>query len=185
MKLIRFCALLLAAVIVTSYTDHAHADTFGSGMNTFEIEFVPIGARNNPADTVDGDAQLDGEQHFGSVSYNYRIAKYETAERKIAVANALGGLNLPSANRGPNKPATLINWYQATQFVNWLNTSTGHMPAYKIDNGDSPVFELWEPADLGYDANNLYRNKLAKYFLPSVDEWYKAAYYDPVGGFYL
>jgi formylglycine-generating enzyme required for sulfatase activity len=46
------------------------------------------------------------------------------------------------------------------------------------------VFELWEPMDPGYNANNLYRNSLAHYFLPSIDEWHKAAYYDPIAGVY-
>ena len=32
--------------------------------------------------------------------------------------------------------------------------------------------------------NNLYRNSQATYFLPSVDEWYKAAYYDPIADVY-
>ena len=36
-----------------------------------------------------------------------------------------------------------------------------------------------DPGDAGYDADNLYRNSLAEYWLPDVDEWYKAAYYDP------
>jgi len=35
---------------------------------------------------------------------------------------------------------------------------------------------------------SMFRNSLAKYVLPSVDEWYKAAYYDPtkdsVGGYW-
>ena len=31
---------------------------------------------------------------------------------------------------------------------------------------------------------NLFRNRQAKYFLPSANEWYKAAYYDPVVGVY-
>ena len=35
------------------------------------------------------------------------------------------------------------------------------------------------------NPNNLYRNSLATYFLPSVDEWYKAAYYDPTSGAYF
>ena len=33
--------------------------------------------------------------------------------------------------------------------------------------------------DDGYDADNLFRNSQAQYFLPSVHEWYKAAFYDP------
>ena len=39
-------------------------------------------------------------------------------------------------------------------------------------------------SDPGYNAANLYRNKLAIYFLPSLDEWHKAAYYDPAAGVY-
>ena len=42
----------------------------------------------------------------------------------------------------------------------------------------------WQAGDAGFDANNLFRNSLAKYFLPSVDEWYKAAYYDPMAKVY-
>src|SRR5690606_20953904 len=38
--------------------------------------------------------------------------------------------------------------------------------------------------DAGYDPNNRFRNSLARYFLPSIDEWYKAAYYDPSQGVY-
>jgi len=38
--------------------------------------------------------------------------------------------------------------------------------------------------DAGYNPNNLYRNNLARYFLPSTYEWYKAAYYDPTSGVY-
>ena len=83
---------------------------------------------------------------------------------------------------GPDKPATGVSWFDAARFVNYLNDSTGHMPAYKFDaNGD---FQLWQPGDVGYDANNLFRNANAFYFLPSMNEWYKAAFYDPVSGLY-
>ena len=34
-------------------------------------------------------------------------------------------------------------------------------------------------------GTNLYRNKDAFYFLPSEDEWYKAAYYNPTGSDYF
>lgn len=43
-------------------------------------------------------------------------------------------------------------------------------------------------SDPGYDASNQYRNSLAKYVLPSFNEWYKAAYYDPnkpAGGYWI
>lgn len=78
-------------------------------------------------------------------------------------------------------PATGITWFEAARFVNWLNTSNGHSPAYKfVDNS----FDLWNSGDPGYNPNNPFRNRHAIFVLPSADEWYKAAYYDPTSGTY-
>ena len=38
--------------------------------------------------------------------------------------------------------------------------------------------------DAGFNAANPFRNSLAQYFLPSVDEWCKAAYYSPGGTYF-
>ena len=159
----------------------ARADTFGSGANKFNIDFVTIGNPGNPADTT-GDPNP-----AGSVGYVYRIGKYEIPEDAVNKANsqsALEGkpLSITLDSRGPNKPATGLSWFEAAKFVDWLDTNSGSTPAYKFDNAGN--FQLWQPGDAGYDANNLFRNTLAKYFLPTDDEWYKAAYYDPLAGHY-
>jgi len=158
------------------------ADTFGSGANTFEIEFVTIGDPGNVADTT-GDPNP-----AGSVAYEYRIGKYEIPEHVIRRANAQSELNgdplgITIDERGPNKPATRASWFEAAQFVNWLNTSTGNTPAYKFNDQDE--FQLWEAGDAGFDSNNRFRNSQATYFLPSIDEWYKAAFYDPATDSYF
>lgn len=82
-------------------------------------------------------------------------------------------------------PATGISWNEAARFVNWLNTSQGYPEAHKFNTQPGDVeydananVDLWEAADAGFDPANPFRNSLAQYFLPSVDEWYKAAYYD-------
>jgi hypothetical protein len=147
------------------------ADDFGSGVNSFSIEFVVIGDPGNPADTT------GVPNPAGSVPYSYRIGKYEISEQMIDKANALGALGITKGTRGPDKPATSVSWFEAAQFVNWLNTSTGSLPAYKFDAAGE--FQLWTPADPGYNAANPFRNTQAQYFLPSADEWYKAAFYDP------
>lgn len=157
-----------------AFPDNASADTFGSGANSFEIEFVTIGNPGNPPDTNPNPA--------GAVPYKYRIGKYEVSEQMIDKANSLGALGITKDTRGPDTPATSITWHEAARFVNWLNTSTLSVPAYKFDINGS--FHLWQPTDPGYDASNHYRNSLAKYFLPSLNEWHKAAYYDPVAGVY-
>ncbi|MEX0610642.1 MAG: SUMF1/EgtB/PvdO family nonheme iron enzyme, partial [Pirellulales bacterium] len=88
--------------------------------------------------------------------------------------------------------AGLVSWFEAARFVNWLNTSTGSTPAYKFAIQPGEVgysaranIQLWTISDAGYNPANLFRNSLAKYFLPSAHEWYKAAYYDPTSGVYF
>lgn len=169
-----FCALCVGT---GSFAGSAAADTFGSGPNSFQIDFVTIG---NPGNATD---MTGSPKPAGSVSYVYRIAKYEVPEHAIDKANILGSLSITKDIRGPNKPATEVTWIEAVKFVNWLNTTSGSPAAYKF--GAAGKFQLWQPIDPGYDPNNLFRNRLAAYFLPSVDEWYKAAYYDPTSGTYF
>jgi formylglycine-generating enzyme required for sulfatase activity len=88
-----------------------------------------------------------------------------------------------TSNGGPgaNKPATGVTWNEAARFVNWLNTQKGFAPAYKYaDSTITSNLTPWTAADtLDYDALNPYRSKRSNFFLPSFNEWYKAAYYDP------
>lgn len=177
-------------LICLSYT-FARGDTFGSGANTFNIDFVTIGNPGNAADTT------GSPNPAGSVAYTYRIGTYEISRDMVTKANTLGNLGLTLndltayGGNGVNRPANGTSWNEAARFVNWLNTSTGSAPAYKfaIQPGEPGynTFQdilLWAPGDPGYNANNLFRNSLAHYFLPSVDEWYKAAFYDPTNAIY-
>ena len=170
------CSALLVATVAHATT----IDTFGSGLNTFNIEFVAIGNPGNLPDTT------GNPNPAGTVLDPYRIGKFEISEQMIAKANDEGGLGITKDTRGPDKPATSVSWNEAARFVNWLNTSTGSTPAYKFADQPGEVgysadahIELWTPSDAGYNPSNLYRNSLARYVLPSAHEWYKAAYYDP------
>jgi hypothetical protein len=174
MRLINQCITSFLALGLGPLLSSAVADTFGLGPNSFEIQFVQIGAPGNPRDANPNPA--------GAVDYRYRIGKFEVSEQMIDKANALGALGITKDTRGPDMPATSVTWFEAARFVNSLNISTGNVPAYKFDPGGN--FQLWQPTDPGYDASNLYRNKLAKYFLPTVHEWHKATYYDPSRGAY-
>ena len=178
------CALLLAIFSVTANT---LADTFGSGANEFQIEFVTIGNPGNAAD------KTGNPDPAGAVDHAYRIGKFEVSREMIEKANVAGGLGIRMSSMDrvdggprPAMPATDVSWNEAARFVNWLNTSKGFSVAYKFASQpwDVGYFSnddilLWEPADAGYDAANLFRNSQAHYFLPSTDEWYKAAFYDP------
>jgi formylglycine-generating enzyme len=169
----------ISAVLFAAFTLNpnlqAELITFGSGANTFGIDFLNIGNAGNAADTTG----------FGAVPYAYHVGKYEISQDAITKAT------LSDVTAGPwtgNQPAATISWYEAAAFVHWLNTSTGNQAAYKdlTFSGGSWSMELWSSADawqLG--GENLYRNKDAVYFLPSENEWYKAAYYNPGGSNYF
>jgi hypothetical protein len=155
----------------------AHADTFGSGANTFTMDFVTIGNAGN----------ADDDTGYGSVGYTYRMGVNEVSRGMIDAYNALSGgptltmLDMtPYGGNGANRPATGISWNEAARFVNWLNISSGYSAAYKFTTGGfNDNIALWTNLDAGYDSANPFRNANAYYFLPSEDEWYKAAYYDP------
>lgn len=177
----RLLNVYVAAMIMSSCiaTDGRAAPvTFGVGVNQFSIDFVTIGDLGNIPDTT------GAPNPGGSVGYRYGIAKFEISEQMINKYNAnfgsANGLVITKHSRGPDKPATGVNWNATARFVNWLNTSKGFAPAYKFTtSGVNDNLTLWTSADAGYDATNPYRNRLAKYVLPNLNEWYKAAYYNP------
>jgi hypothetical protein len=160
--------------------------SFGSGTNVFQMEFVTIGNPGNQS--VIDPLTLNP---VGSVGYTYAIGKFEVSENMIAKYNANFGFDnsmvIHIGSRGPNKPATRISWNAAARFVNWLNTSSGGFAAYKFTtSGIEADIALWDANDLeDYDPSNPLRSKRTRYVLPSFDEWYKAAYFDPIGNTYF
>ncbi len=159
------------------------------------IDSVPVGDINNPADWGFGE---------GSVGYHYSIGKYEvTLNQYCGFLNAVGatdtyGLYNPLLNsllqvRGiartgssgsyhysvigsGNRPVTYVNWFDAARFVNWLQNGqptglqgpgTTETGAYALNGAMSGI--------------GFARNPGTHFCLPTQDEWYKAAYYDPTG----
>ncbi len=186
-------------------------DTFGSGANSFDIEFVTVGNPNNA-----GDVQSQGT--FGLVGYSYRIGKHEVtnaqytvflnavaasdpydlynpmmgsftqggifrsgssgsytyAVKPDAIGQGSGGTNYTYAD----KPVVIISWYDAIRFTNWLHNGQG--------NGDTEngAYTLLGGTPTPSNGESITRNAGARWWLPSEDEWYKAAYYDPGAGVY-
>jgi len=163
-------------------------DTFGSGTNQFGIDFVTVGNPGNSNDTTG----------YGGVPYSYRIGKYTISQNQVDAATRNGLQNVTAGAWSGDQPAANISWYEAAAYVNWLNTSQGYRPAYNLTftNGAWSM-ALWpiSPDTNGNVAwtlggTNLFRNARCHYFLPSENEWYKAAYYDPnknggSGGYWL
>ena len=72
-----------------------------------------------------------------------------------------------------NKPVASLNWIHAARYCNWLHTSgsSTESGAYDLSQNESPShFITRENAEIAA--------------IPTVDEWYKAAYYNPVTSTY-
>ena len=167
---------ILAACILALSATSLHADTFGTGPNTFTIDFVNIGNAGNANDAGAGGGLYSSP--YGGVPYAYGMGTFEILQDQSTKATASGLANVTAGAHTGNEPAANMTWYEAAAFVNWLNTSTGHQAAYNLSFSGGWSMTLWSSGDawqLG--GENLYRHKDAYYFLPSEDEWYKAAYH--------
>jgi len=68
-----------------------------------------------------------------------------------------------------NRPVTYVSWNDAARFVNWLHNGQGS------GSTETGVYNM--------SVATPTRSGTAIYWIPSGNEWYKAAYYDPsVGG---
>jgi hypothetical protein len=67
-------------------------------------------------------------------------------------------------------PANYINWFSAARFVNWLHNGQQNSAA-SMENGSYTLNGITS-------GSVVPRNPGATFVLPTVDEWYKAAFFD-------
>jgi formylglycine-generating enzyme required for sulfatase activity len=174
------------------------------------MEWTPVGNSGNAADQVFPGPTNPDNLAFGTVNYNYRIGTYDVTvdqyveflnekdangDNKLGLYNTsmsdaeFGGITFTlgnpsgakySAMAGREKhPANYTTWYDAIRFANWLNNGQG--------DGDTEdgAYTLLGGTPTPSNGDSISRNSGAKVFLPSEDEWYKAAYYDPAAKSYF
>jgi formylglycine-generating enzyme required for sulfatase activity len=156
---------------------------------------------------VNNNAIATGIVGLGSVSHNYRISKYEiTNNQYVKFLNAInktqisglydsrmtssfiGGINISGTNgsytystkSGMNDmPVAYINYLSSIRFTNWLHNGspTGTMSdIYSVVNSGAYNIAY---EDINQTSPIVTKNTYQKYWLPSLNEWHKAAYYRP------
>lgn len=164
------------------------------------IHWVTVGDPDNVADT---EVMTDGTTGYGSVADVYQIGKYEVTNGQyceflnavaandpnhlyhtamgggwndiggIARSGSLGSYTYTVRPNRRNRPVNYVSFYDACRFANWLNNGQPGLvtPVAQDDNSTE---------DGAYDmsrGSSVVRKPGAIAFLPSEDEWYKAAYY--------
>lgn len=85
-------------------------------------------------------------------------------------AGAASGAKYTLRSSMGDKPVNFVTWYDAARFTNWLGNGQG---AGSTETG---------AYTLSGNTGVITKNEGANVYLPSEDEWYKAAYYDPTAG---
>jgi formylglycine-generating enzyme required for sulfatase activity len=91
----------------------------------------------------------------------------------VARDGAPGGYRYAARAGRERLPVNYLNLFMAMRFANWLHNGQG--------DGDTETgaYTLLGGTVIPTNFLTVERNQGAKVFLPSEDEWYKAAYYDP------
>ena len=172
------------------------------------IAWSPVGTPGNAPDTR---VAVDGTSGYGSVGYKYFIGTFEVTNSQYAEflnakdptgANALGvynthmgevsqfgGIAINAANPNGSKYSAIpgrasyavnyVTWYSCVRFANWMNNGQGS------GDTESGAYRLLGGTPTPSNATSIVRSATAKVFLPSENEWYKAAYYNPTTGSYF
>jgi formylglycine-generating enzyme required for sulfatase activity len=150
-------AILLLAAGMAMADTITRAITHGS--TSINMDFVTVGNAGNTAD----------DTTYGAVAYEYNIGKYEvTAAQWAAVIAADSGVGNAGDWTG-SQPTGGTSWHEAAKFCNWLTTGSATSGYYTISGGAASTNALSHDA---YAAA-----KGTTYFIPTEDEWYKAAYH--------
>ncbi len=180
-------------------------DVFAMSGDSLSLEFVPILNPGNAADTT-GRGSVAYSYAIGT--YEVTTAQYTQFLNAVAVTDTyllynsymsgpgydvegFGGCEIvQSGSDGnysysvtpdrANRPVNYVGWGDAARFVNWLHNDqpTGLQGAGTTETGAYNLNGAVTNAEL-MDVS-ITRQAGAKYMLPSEDEWYKAAYHDPV-----
>ena len=161
--------LFVAAFLVASAAVAARADTITHGSTTINMAFVNVDNAGNPADPATGSL-------YGAVGYDYRIGTYDVTAAQWAAVYAADPNVGNAAYWSGSQPAAGMTWNQAAEFCNWLTTGNALSGYYSISGGSAT------PNALSHDAYAALHG--TTYFIPTENEWYKAAFYSGSGSTY-
>lgn len=195
-RLKSFLAILLGALAIVSVTSVAQS---------ISIETVLVGAPGNLADPMTGYGEVSApfrisksevtvDQYVAFLNAIAAVPKHaaisdlwapemisEKEDPGPLIARSGAGTTtdpyrysvVPSLLWGPHagkRPIAWVTWFDAARFANWM-----HHGATANSDTETGAYTLINHQTKG----TVIRNPDARWWIPSENEWYKAAYYDP------
>jgi len=136
-----------------------------------------VPATKNPDDKTD-------RGPYGGVPYEYRIGKYEVMIAEWEKSGLGDGDEAEWKEAvGPAAPVVNVTLHEAAQFANWMTKKYGGgNPYYKVDESGKMSIPTEDGNPISHYDWAVTKGKGTTYFIPTEDEWFKAAYYDPDKG---
>ena len=180
-----------ALVVILLPASTTRADVFNLGPGQTSLEFVTVGNPGNSAD----------DTGFGGVNYEYRIGKFEITVAQyaeflnaVAAADTYGLYNTEMVSIGIQRsgssgtfvysleydfvadlPVNIVSWGDAVRFCNWLHNGQPNGMQVLGTTEDGAYYLNGAVSDT--DLMAVSREVDALYYLPDLNEWYKAAYH--------
>lgn len=166
-----------------------------------EMEFVEVGDKNNQQDESTGYGAVSYDYDIGK--YDVTAEEYCAFLNAVARTNndpyGLYDLRMQSDvniaciqrwgspsnytytiiedewNRG-KFPITYVSWYSAIRFCNWMDHGCPTGDAVTKETTEKGAYSL-TPLPTDPTQYIIHEYTMGKYFIPTENEWYKAAYY--------
>ena len=182
--------------------------------STMDMPFMTVGNPGNPGEES---GFLPPVPNTGAVEYVYRIGKFEVTSGqyteflnavaaddtyalydpdmwdngfgcKIQRSGSPGGYAYAVAADREDRPVNLVNWGDAARFCNWLTNGkpTGGQELATTEDGSYFLNGALSDVDLMAVTRRSQQDG-GRYYIPTEDEWYKAAYHandGATGNFY-
>jgi formylglycine-generating enzyme len=200
--------LVALAVVTGAVSTTARADVFNMPPGYTSLQFVSVGDAGNPADTrfaTPGYGSVAYPYRIGTFEITAgQYCQYLNAVARTSIPydwnDKMSSANGPMIRRTGtagsysytvdangdgiedmdwvNRPVNWVSWTAAARFCNWLHNGQPNTGVQDLTTTEDGAYYLPGP-DGNYDALAITRKADAKFWIPSEDEWYKAAYYDP------
>ena len=201
-------AIALAATAISARADvfnmgGTQDPTTGTWTGSASLQFVTVGSPGNAPDPATGSVYGEVDYTYSMGKYDVTFGQYCQFLNDVATTSDPYGLYnsgmaggaaarivqsgnpgnysysvTGSNSQGVNCPILDVSWGDAARFCNWLqngqptsgteSTGTTETGSYTLNGGTSTAALM-----------AVTRSSTATYVIPTENEWYKAAYYDP------